>query len=190
MNHASRNLVGAALLLAGAAVLAACSTDAGPPTVTAGSPAPAFEAAASDGKTHTLDGLVAKGPVFLYFIKADCPINANAVKYYNRLGEAYAGKATLVGVIDRDAAGFEKWKGKYRPTYPVLFDPEKRIIQEYGAAKSPWVIQVSRGKTIAAAWDGYSEGQLAELNAGLAEAAGSPPTPVDLSGAPGKPTAG
>jgi peroxiredoxin len=150
-----------------------------------GTKAPAFSAKGSDGKTHTLASLTAKGPVYLYFIKEDCPINDQAVKYYNRVGDAYKGKATMVGVFDGGEAAYKKWAAKFKPTYPVLFDPNKTIIRSYRAERSPWVIQVDAKGQVAKVWPGYSEKDLNQLSASMAGAAKTQPQKIDFSGAPG-----
>jgi peroxiredoxin len=150
-----------------------------------GAKAPAFSATASDGKTHTLQSLNAKGPVFLYFIKDGCPVNNQAIKYYNRVGEAYKGKATFVGVFDGNEAAFKRFAAEYKPTYPVLFDANKSIIRSYNAERSPWVVEVNAQSTVAKIWRGYSEKDLKELNASLAGAAKTSAQKVDFAGAPG-----
>src|SRR5688572_20248073 len=107
-----------------------------------GTKAAAFTAKDMAGKTHTLSSLMKKGPVVLYFIKHDCPVNAEVVKYYNGVAGAYKGKASFVGVINGDKATASTWAAKFKPTYPVLLDPEMKIIRSYEAQMSPWATMV------------------------------------------------
>src|SRR5947209_6949953 len=72
--------VGAACTQAGAEMGQAATTN---------SPAPAFSAKASDGKTYTLKDLTAKKPAFLYFVKSTCGSNPMAVKLFARVYKAY-----------------------------------------------------------------------------------------------------
>jgi peroxiredoxin len=160
------------------------------PTTPSGPAAYAFTAQGSDGATHTLASLTKDGPVLLYFIKHDCPINNRAIKYYNRIGAAYPGTARVVGVINGDKALYEKWAATGQPTYPVLFDPEQDITDGFRVKKSPWVVMVNMDGTVGREWNGYSVGQLGEINTATAGAAGVPAATVDLGGAPEKPTAG
>lgn len=147
-----------------------------------GSKAPTFTAKGSDAQSHTLASTTRSGPVILYFIKSNCPVNAQAVKFYNRIAGAYPG-SRLVGVIDEDEAGYQRWAKQFKPTFPVLFDKSKTIISSYKAQASPWAIHVKDGK-VAKVWDGYSVQHLDELNRAVASASKSAVKPVDLMGAP------
>jgi peroxiredoxin len=149
-----------------------------------GSEAPDFSAKGTDGKTHTLNSLSQKGDVFLYFISETCPVNADAVKYYNRLSAAYKGKATFVGVINGDEKVYKAWQKTYKSPFTVLYDPDLKIIRSYKANASPWMIQVSKTGKIAKVWPGYSTPALKEINAALAKAGGTKVAKVDLKGAP------
>lgn len=166
--------------LGAAALLAACGSTPAPP----GTPAPDFELAASDGNTHTLRSLTANGPVFFYAIKRTCPINKQAHPFFVKLAQAYAGKATFVGVIDRDAEGYKGWQEEYEAPYTVLFDPDRKIIDGLDMKRSPWLVQVNRDGTVARSWPGYSELDLNEMAEAMAAAAGISPVEVDFAGAP------
>ena len=148
-----------------------------------GKPAPEFSAKAADGSSHTLSSLTAKGPLFLYFIKDGCPINHKMVKYYNQLGAAYKGKATMVGDIDGDAGIAKAWLAQYKSPFPVLLDADQKIIQSYGALFSPWAVMVDKGK-VAKVWAGGGSPAFKEINGLMAKAAGVAPAKLDLAGAP------
>lgn len=181
-----KRLAGVAFVgMVGASWIAA---GAGPSAPLIGTKAPNFSAKGSDGKTHTLASVTKSGPVVLYFIQSTCPVNAEAMKYFNRVGAAYKG-ARLVGVIDENAAGYKEWAKEFKPTFPVLFDPNKTIIRAYQAQASPWAIHVKNGE-IAKVWDGYSAKYLTELNASVASAAKSAPKKLDFKGAPTLPAFG
>lgn len=155
-----------------------------------GTAAPNFKAMGSDGKSHTLASLTEKGPVFLYFIQATCPINAEAVKYFNRIAEAYKGKVSFVGVIDGEKEEYDTWQSKFKAPYTVLLDPDMKIIKSYGALRSPWGILVDKDKKIAKVWTGYSKGQIDEMSASIAGAGKVAKVKIDTSGAPDMATAG
>lgn len=155
-----------------------------------GDKAPAFAASSGDGQSQNLSDILAKGPVILYFIKEDCPVNAEAVKYYNRLAAGYGAKSRLVGVINADQKGFEGWAKRFKPTFPVLLDPSLKIIKGYKASASPWAIEVGTDGKVAKVWPGYSAKELKEINGRLAKATGAAEAKVDLSGAPSSSTFG
>lgn len=158
-----------------------------------GDPAPKFEAKGSDGKVHTLAEYTKNGAVLLYFIKPVCPVNAGAVPYFNRLVEPYKkamSKVTFVGVYGGPEESYPIWQEQSKAPYPVLFDADKKIIADYHAMRSPWVILVDREGKIQKEWIGYSVAQLEEMSAALARLAGVPEAKTDFKGAPSEPRSG
>ncbi len=152
--------------------------------------APSFQAMGTDGKTHTLASLTKDKQLVLYFIKVGCPVNAEAEKYFDRLYQAYKGKVNFYGVINADEAGYKQWKKSYKASYPVLLDPDKKIIRPYRATHSPFAVVVGPEAKVVLVEDGYSVGQLAGLGKTMAKAAKVPEKKLDLSGAPVDATAG
>lgn len=155
-----------------------------------GASAPAFSAAGSDGKDHSLKSLTGDKPLVLYFIGESCPVNNQAVKYYNRVAEAYKGKVNFVGVIDGDKAKHAQWQAKHKAPYTVLFDPDMKVIRSYKAERSPWTILVGKDGKIVKEWVGYSIGEIDELSAEMAKQAKVALAKIDTSGAPASPRAG
>lgn len=150
-----------------------------------GEKAPAFSGVASDGKTHSLASLTKTGkPTVLYFIGHTCPVNAQAVKYYNNLSNAYKGKVNFVGVIDTDKAGYTEWQKRFKAPYPVIFDPNLKTIKTYKAERSPWTVLVGADGKIIEEWPGYSVAYLNELGAGIAKAGKTKVVSFDTKGAP------
>ncbi|HRF60072.1 MAG TPA: peroxiredoxin family protein [Fimbriimonadaceae bacterium] len=188
MKAISKILVGAGLLSVGAFAL--LTTGGWSQEWKKGDSAPAFSAKTSDGKTHTLKSLTGQKPLVLYFIGSTCPVNAQAVKYYNRVAAAYKGKVNFVGVIDADAAGFKSWQEKFKAPFPVLLDPDMKIIKAYKAERSPWTIMVDKTGKIQKEWAGYSVGEINELSASIAGATKGATAKIDTSGAPTSPRAG
>lgn len=188
MKAIGKILAGAALVSVGA--LALLTTGGWSQEWKKGDKAPAFTGKTSDGKAHTLQSLTKGKPLVLYFIGSTCPVNAQAVKYYNRVAQAYKGKVNFVGVIDADAAGFKSWQEKFKAPYPVLLDPDQKIIKAYKAERSPWTIIVDKQGKIQKEWAGYSVGELNELSASIAGATKGAVAKIDTSGAPTSPRAG
>lgn len=146
--------------------------------------APEFSLQGSDGKTHTLGSLLSDGDVVFYFMASTCPSNAVAVKYYNRIAEAYLGKARIVGVFDGNLAEFADWQKKFNSPFLMLFDYKLKTIQAFKAGRSPWIIHVKKNGTIGKVWKGYCKSMFEELNQLMAKIAGVPAKKIDLSGAP------
>jgi peroxiredoxin len=172
------------LALAAAVALAGCTIQQ--PTATRvvepapGAVAAGFTAPGSDGAEHTLASLTEDGPVFLYFIQMTCPVNNDAVPYFKRLSEAYEGR--LVGVFDGDERSFVRWQREHDVPFLVLFDPDMKIIREYDAKRSPWVVEVARDGSVANVWPGYSAPDLDKISGRMA--AGGEVAAVSFAGAP------
>ena len=169
---------------AGTLLLAACA-GGGSATVDAPS-ALDFTLTGSDGQVHTLDALTADGPVLLYFIKDGCPTNDQALPHYAALAKGYGDGVRLVGVLNRSGEAAEKWLEKWQPPYLVLLDPDKEVINAYGAKRSPWVVEMARGGERAQTWEGYSAIALEQQSAVLATAQGRTAVPVDAAALPAK----
>lgn len=148
-----------------------------------GDKAPDFSAKGTDGKTHSLKSLMEKGPVVLYFIKIGCPVNHRAAPHFEKIADAYKGKATMIGVINGNDAEAKKWLADYKSDLTLVTDGDLKIIRSYGAEYSPWAVAVENGK-IAAILEGGSPKELAEVNVRMAKAAKIEPAKLSYPGAP------
>lgn len=150
-----------------------------------GASAPAFSGVASNGKTISLASVTKSGkPTVLYFIGHTCPVNAQAVKFYQRLEASTRGKVNFVGVIDTDEAGYKTWQAKNKATYPVIFDPNLKIIKAFKAQASPWSVILDAKGNVADEFPGYSEYDLKAHSTLLAKLAKTTFAPLDTAGAP------
>jgi peroxiredoxin len=152
--------------------------------------APDFSAKGSDGKTHTLKSLTAGKTLVLYFIGSTCPVNDEAVRYYKQVADAYKGKVNFIGVVDGDAAILKDWQKSHNVKFPVLFDPDLKIIRSYQAFASPWIVVVGPNGEVSKRQSGYSGPTLTELNALMAKSAGVTAAKLDFKGAPAEETFG
>jgi len=112
-----------------------------------GAVAPPFSATAvggkyGAGKTITLDQL-RRTPVVLYFYpKDDTPgCTAQACGLRDAWSE-FADKAEIFGVSIDPIASHQKFISKYQLPFPLLSDPEKKIVNDYGV----WVEKSMYGK--------------------------------------------
>ncbi|MBX7134425.1 MAG: peroxiredoxin family protein [Fimbriimonadaceae bacterium] len=157
----------------------------------AGAKAPDFKATGSDGKSYTLKSFTgSKKPTVFYFIGATCPVNAEAVKYYNRVAEAYKGKINFVGVINANKEEYKTWQQRFKAPYLVLLDPDLKIINSFEAERSPWTILVDTNGKMTKTWVGYSVDEINQLSASIAGATKVTVAKVNTSGAPTSPRAG
>lgn len=192
MSKVTRAVLAAGVLAAvGLGALALQPRDADAQTATrVGAKAPAFSLPGSDGKTHTLESLQKlNGTTYLYFIKDGCPVNNQAIPFYNRLYSAYKDKVSFVGVFNGDKARFEAFKKQFNPPFVVLLDPDKTLVRAYEVQRSPSIVQIDKGN-IAHRWRTYSVGELKELQASFDKASGARVNALDFAGAPTSPRAG
>lgn len=102
--------------------------------VTVGKKAPAFALESSDGDKVKLSGLSGK-VVVLYFYPRDntpgCTLEAqefrDAVPALAKLG------ATVIGVSKDSIDSHCKFRDKYKLSFPLLSDPDGKVLEAYGA---------------------------------------------------------
>jgi thioredoxin-dependent peroxiredoxin len=147
-----------------------------------GKKAPAFTLPDQEGHAVSLDELVASGPAVVYFYPADdtpgctkeaCQFNDN-LRTFTRAG------VNVVGISPDGQAKHQKFREKYGLRFPLLSDPEHRVMQAYGAwgektmygKKTTGVIRstfvVEPGHKVRRAWynvraDGHAAKVLEEL---------------------------
>ncbi len=99
-----------------------------------GKKAPAFALESSDGGTVKLGDLAGK-TIVLYFYPRDntpgCTVEAqefrDAVPALQKLG------AVVLGVSKDSIASHIKFRDKYELTFPLLSDPDGKVLEAYGA---------------------------------------------------------
>jgi peroxiredoxin len=149
-----------------------------------GGRATAREAEGTDGRPHSPASDSEGRPLVLFFIQDGCPCSKAADPYFRQLQAAYGTHAAFLGVIDGDKATALDWSARHGTAYPILADPERRIIAACKAERSAYVMLVSRGGAIEVLWPGYSSKMLAEVGLRLARLTGRPEVALDTRGAP------
>lgn len=119
-------------LLASLLALAGLSARAAMPAP--GQPAPPFSAADQDGNTVSLADFKGKAAMVLYFYpKDDTPgCTAEACSLRDGHQAILAKGARILGVSADDAASHGAFARKYHLPFPLLADPDRRIIEAYG----------------------------------------------------------
>ncbi len=113
-----------------------------------GDAAPDFAATAiggkyGDGKLVRLKDFRGSKVVLYFYPKDDTPgCTAQACGLRDAWGEL-DGKAEIFGVSIDSNASHEKFVSKYQLPFPLLADPEKKIVNDYGV----WVEKSMYGKT-------------------------------------------
>lgn len=147
-------------------------------------PAPPFKAVDSEGKGVDIAQKGMPRPQFVYFVLDGCPCSIDAEPLFHDLQKRYLGKIDFVSVTDANKANAHRWSVQMLVNYPVVPDPDKKIIHAFGARASVYSCLVSVDGKIVKMWPGYSAGLLQEINATLAKEIGQTPQPFDTKWAP------
>jgi peroxiredoxin len=147
-------------------------------------PAPSFGTVATDGNTYVLNEISANRPLVLFFIKDGCPCSESAQPFYNQLFEAYGSRIPFFGIIDGDIGVAKRWARNNRVRFPILCDPDLKVVKAYAAKNSAYLAVIAPGGTIEKYWPGYSVSMLREVSLRLAKLAGMPEQPIDVRDAP------
>lgn len=99
----------------------------------AGDRAPDFSLPDHDGRVVSLGTLLAKGPLLLYFYPADfTPVcTREACAFGAREAELAQAGISLVGISPQDSASHARFREHYSLPFPLLADPDKRVIRAY-----------------------------------------------------------
>jgi peroxiredoxin Q/BCP len=99
-----------------------------------GKKAPPFKLADASGKTVTLADFAGKDLVLYFYPKDDTPgCTKEACGFRDSWKEIQKLGAVVVGVSPDSGASHEKFAKKYKLPFPLLSDPDKRVMTAYGA---------------------------------------------------------
>jgi peroxiredoxin len=143
-----------------------------------------LSAVGSDGRAYSPASEASGRPLVLVFIKDGCPCSESAEPYFQRLHAAYGARASFLGVIDADPSTARDWASRHATPYPVLSDPDLRIVSACSAERSAYVMLVAPGGSVAALWPGFSAPMLSDVGARLARLTGQDEVSLDTTGAP------
>ncbi len=96
--------------------------------------APAFEATDQNGINHSLAGLLATGPLILYFYPADfTPVcTKEACGFRDRFEGLKELSVRVVGVSPQNERSHQRFANDFSLPFPLLCDEKKKIIRSYG----------------------------------------------------------
>jgi thioredoxin-dependent peroxiredoxin len=99
-----------------------------------GARAPAFELQDQDGKTQSLDGYRGRWLVLYFYPRDDTPGCTTEACGFRDASDGLAElDAAVVGVSADDASAHQKFARKYDLNFPLLVDPDKSMLEAYGA---------------------------------------------------------
>lgn len=96
--------------------------------------APDFTLNDSDGKKHSLTDYAGKWVVLYFYPKDDTPgCTVEACSLRDARDDIAALGADVVGISMDDASSHEKFKAKHSLNFTLLSDPDRKVIDAYGA---------------------------------------------------------
>ena len=101
-----------------------------------GEPAPDFKAPDQGGSTHNLSDYKGKTVALFFYPKDDTPgCTTEACKFRDSMQQLKAANTEVLGVSPDSVESHQDFASKFNLPFPLLADPERKIIQDYGAAK-------------------------------------------------------
>ena len=102
--------------------------------LTAGMPAPQFEGTDQNGNAVKLSSFLGKKVVLYFYPKDDTPgCTAEACSLRDNYNELLRKGFIVLGVSPDSEKSHVKFAGKYNLPFPLIADPEKKILTAYGA---------------------------------------------------------
>ena len=98
-----------------------------------GTRAPEFDLEDQNGKRHTLQSLLADGPLILYFYPADFTpgCTKEACSFRDLQKDLVAARLRVVGVSPQDTESHQRFAAKHGLNFPLLADPDKKAVKAY-----------------------------------------------------------
>jgi peroxiredoxin len=149
-----------------------------------------LEATGHDGRRRRWADLSSGQPVVVVFIKDGCPCSVEFEPFFQRVAALYGGQVRFVGVIDASLQAARQCAADQHVPYPILADPDRRIIRRLDARHGGYVALLTAEGVIDGFWPGCSVATMTELGRGIARLAGVPERPLDVTGMPGPLTTG
>ncbi len=99
-----------------------------------GKAAPAFTLKDDDGKSVSLKDFAGRDVILYFYPKDDTPgCTKEACGFRDAWKELTKGKIVVLGVSADDAASHQKFRSKYKLPFPLLSDPDRTVMEKYGA---------------------------------------------------------
>ena len=140
--------------------------------IVAGNKPPGFSLKSLDGKEHSLNDLLQRGPVVVAFFKVSCPVCQFTFPFLERLHKHYGGDAaTFLGISQDDARDTKDFAKEFGVSFPILLDDEKGYIvsNAYGLTNVPTIFLIDTDGTVKVSSMGFDKKDLETIAAELAQ---------------------
>lgn len=93
-----------------------------------------FEAKDEQGTTHTLETYSGRWLLLYFYPKDDTPgCTKEACAIRDSWEEFKKANISVLGVSTQSASSHQKFKEKYQIPFPLLVDPDKKLVETFGA---------------------------------------------------------
>jgi peroxiredoxin len=140
--------------------------------IVAGNRAPGFSLKSLDGKEHSLNDLLQRGPLVAAFFKVSCPVCQFTFPFLERLHKRYGGDGvTFLGISQDDARDTKDFAKEFGVTFPMLLDDEKGYIvsNAYGLTNVPTIFLIDTDGTVKVSSMGFDKKDLETIATELAQ---------------------
>ena len=147
--------------------------------LSSGSRAPQFTLDDLAGVSHSLAGILARGPVLLVLYKISCPVCQMTLPYLDRIA---SGALPIVAISQDDAAGTRRFQTRFGVSMPTLLDREEEgypVSNAFGITHVPSLFMVEPDGVISLVSEGFVKSELESIG----ERAGVPPFRQNVDGA-------
>ena len=134
-----------------------------PKTLESGDKAPGVSLVDAGGVSHTLDSLLAAGPVLLAFYKVTCPTCQFTLPFLDRLS---GGNVRVIPVSQDSPAATKRFAQEFGLSVPAMFDREEdgyRASNAFGITIVPSLFLVEKDRRIAWGSVGFNRKELESL---------------------------
>jgi peroxiredoxin len=131
--------------------------------LTAGSRAPLFQLKDLKGNEHTLEELLAGGPVLVAFYKESCPTCQFTFPFLERLHKGAGRAVQFIAVSQDDARSAEKFNREYGVTFTTLVDESRTGYQAsnaFGLSHVPSCFLIEKDGTVSWVMEGFVKSEL------------------------------
>jgi len=135
-----------------------------------GTKAPEFDLPDQEGRRHTLESLLADGPLILYFYPADFTpgCTKEACSFRDLHQELIKANLRVVGVSPQDEDSHRRFAEQHDLNFPLLADPDKKAVKAYDV-DGPLGFGVRRGTYLIGKDGKVLDAVLADLRIGAHE---------------------
>lgn len=141
------------------------------PVLSAGTTAPKFQLATTNGEILSLQEALTGGPILLAFFKVSCPTCQFTFPYLERIYKQLPEPGVRVwGIVQDRAADGRQFAANFRITFPILVDDSPyKVSGAYGLTHVPTLFLVRPDGDIEISSEGFSKGDLIAIQKSLAQ---------------------